>query len=157
MMDRLIMAIATGCGLGYLPKAPGTWGTLLALPIHYLISQLPLQYYFTAIAVIIVVAVLSAGGAEKILDKPDPGIVVIDEVAGMLVAMIAIPASPIAWVLAFVLFRIFDIFKPFPVNFFDKRFHGGIGIVLDDLMAGLYALASLQLLLLLAARADIVI
>ena len=156
-MDRLIMAIATGGGLGYLPKAPGTWGTLLALPIHYLISQLPPQYYFTAIAVIIVVAILSAGGAEKILDKPDPGIVVIDEVAGMLIAMIAIPANPIAWVLAFILFRIFDILKPFPVNFFDKRFHGGIGIVLDDLMAGVYALVSLQLLLLLAAKAGIVL
>jgi phosphatidylglycerophosphatase A len=157
MMDRLIMAVATGCGLGYLPKAPGTWGTLLALPIHYLISHLPLQYYFTAIAIIIIVAILSAGGAEKILDKPDPGIVVIDEVAGMLIAMIAIPANPIAWLLAFILFRIFDILKPFPVNFFDQRFHGGIGIVLDDLMAGVYALASLQLLLLLAARAGIVI
>lgn len=156
-MDRLIMAIATGCGLGYLPKAPGTWGTLLALPIHYLISQLSPQYYFTSLAVIIIVAILSAGGAEKILDKPDPGIVVIDEVAGMLIAMIAIPASPVAWVLAFLLFRIFDILKPFPVNFFDQRFHGGIGIVLDDLMAGVYALASLQLLLLLAARAGIVI
>ena len=156
-MDRLIMAIATGCGLGYLPKAPGTWGTLLALPIHYLISQLSPQYYFTSLAVIIIVAILSAGGAEKILDKPDPGIVVIDEVAGMLIAMIAIPASPVAWVLAFLLFRIFDILKPFPVNFFDQRFHGGIGIVLDDLMAGVYALAALQLLLLLAARAGIVI
>ena len=151
-MDRLIMAIATGCGLGYLPKAPGTWGTLLAFPIHYLISHLPLPYYFTAIAVIIIVAILSAGGAEKILDKPDPGIVVIDEVAGMLITMIAIPTDPIAWVLAFILFRFFDILKPFPVNFLDKRFHGGIGIVLDDLMAGVYGLISLQLIWHLATR-----
>ena len=156
-MDRLIMAIATGCGLGYLPIAPGTWGTLLALPIHYLISQLPPQYYFTAIAVIIVVAILSAGGAEKIMDKPDPGIVVIDEIAGMLITMIGIPASPVAWIMAFVLFRIFDILKPFPVNFLDQRFHGGIGIVLDDLMAGVYGLITLQLLLLLAARTGIVL
>lgn len=145
-MDRLFMALATGFGLGYLPKAPGTWGTLLALPIHYLIVQLPLQGYVAAIAIIIVVAIVSAGSAEKIIDKPDPGIVVIDEVAGMLVAMIAMPAHPLAWLLAFILFRVFDIFKPFPVNFFDQRFHGGLGIVLDDLMAGLYALASLQLL-----------
>lgn len=145
-MDRLFMALATGFGLGYLPKAPGTWGTLLALPIHYLIVQLPLQGYAAAIGIIIVIAIVSAGSAEKIIDKPDPGIVVIDEVAGMLVAMIAMPAHPLAWLLAFILFRIFDILKPFPVNFFDQHFHGGLGIVLDDLMAGLYALVSLQLL-----------
>jgi phosphatidylglycerophosphatase A len=155
-MDRLFMALATGFGLGYLPKAPGTWGTLLALPIHYLIVQLPLQGYISAIAIIIVIAIVSAGSAEKILDKPDPGIVVIDEVAGMLIAMIAIPAHPLAWLLAFTLFRLFDILKPFPVNFFDQRFHGGLGIVLDDLMAGLYALASLQLLWPLLLRAGVV-
>jgi len=145
-MDRLYMALATGFGLGYLPKAPGTWGTLLALPIHYLIVQLPLQGYVAAIAIIIVIAVISAGAAEKIMDRPDPGIVVIDEVAGMLIAMIAIPAHPLAWLFAFILFRFFDILKPFPVNFFDQRFHGGLGIVLDDLMAGLYAFGALQLL-----------
>lgn len=155
-MDRLFMALATGFGLGYLPKAPGTWGTLLALPIHYLIVQLPQQGYIAAIAIIIVIAVLSAGAAEKIIDKPDPGCVVIDEVAGMLITMIAIPAHPLAWLLAFILFRIFDILKPFPVNFFDQRFHGGLGIVLDDLMAGLYALASLQLLWHLLTRAGMV-
>ena len=155
-MDRLFMAIATGLGLGYLPKAPGTWGTLLALPIHYLIVQLPLQSYIAAIAIIIIIAILSAGAAEKIVDKPDPGFVVIDEVAGMLIAMIALPDSPIAWVLAFLLFRLFDILKPFPVNFFDQRFHGGLGIVLDDLMAGIYALASLQLLWHLLIRAGVV-
>lgn len=145
-MDRLFMALATGFGLGYLPKAPGTWGTLLALPIHYLIVQLPVQGYAAAIALIIVIAILSAGAAEKIVDRPDPGLVVIDEVAGMLVAMVAIPAHPLAWLLAFLLFRLFDIWKPFPVNFFDQRCHGGLGIVLDDLMAGLYAFAVLQLL-----------
>ena len=155
-MDRLIMVIATGLGLGYLPKAPGTWGTLLAMAIHYLVDQLTLQGYISSIAIIIVLAVLTAGSAEKILDKPDPSIVVIDEVAGMLITMIAIPNHPAAWVMAFMLFRIFDIAKPFPVNFFDQRFHGGLGIVLDDLMAGIYALASLQLLWFLLTRYGLV-
>jgi len=155
-MDRLFMGIATGFGLGYMPKAPGTWGTLLALPIHYLIVKLPQQGYLTAIAIIIVIAVICAGAAEKIVDKPDPGLVVIDEVAGMLIAMYAIPAHPLAWLMAFLLFRFFDILKPFPVNFFDQRFHGGLGIVLDDLMAGLYALGSLQLLWPLLGRTGIV-
>ncbi|MFN2365907.1 MAG: phosphatidylglycerophosphatase A [Desulfurivibrionaceae bacterium] len=145
-MDRLYMAVATGFGLGNLPKAPGTWGTLLALPVHYLIVKLPPSGYAAAIAIVCLIAIISAGAAEKIMDKPDPGRVVIDEVAGMLIAMIAIPAHPLAWLLAFILFRCFDIFKPFPVNFFDQRFHGGLGIVLDDLMAGLYAFGALQLL-----------
>jgi len=144
-MDRLIMAIATGFGLGYAPVAPGTFGTMLALPIHFLISRMPLPVYAATLAIIIVGAILTAGSAEKIFDRPDPGAIVIDEVAGMLVAMIAIPYHPAAWLLAFLLFRFFDILKPFPVNFFDKRFHGGLGIVLDDLMAGLYTFLSLQL------------
>jgi len=155
-MDRLIMAIATGLGLGYLPKAPGTWGTLLALPIHFLIVQLSFQAYVSSLVVIIVLAVLTAGSAEKIMDKPDPSIVVIDEVAGMLIAMIAIPNHPAAWFMAFIFFRFFDIAKPFPINFFDQRFHGGLGIVLDDLMAGLYSLASLQILWLLLCKAGFV-
>jgi len=154
-MDRLFMATATGFGLGYLPKAPGTWGTLLALPIHFLIVKLPPHGYAAAIAGITAIAIISAGAAEKIMDRPDPGVVVIDEVAGMLIAMIAIPAHPLAWLLAFILFRIFDILKPYPVNFFDQRFHGGLGIVLDDLMAGFYAFAAFQLLWPLVLKYDL--
>ncbi|MBU0675689.1 MAG: phosphatidylglycerophosphatase A [Proteobacteria bacterium] len=143
-MDRLIMAIATGFGLGYLPKAPGTWGTLLGLPIYLALARLSLPDYLIALAIIIVVAVLTAGSAEKILDRADPGAVVIDEVAGLLVTLIGAPVNPIVLALGFIYFRIFDITKPFPANFFDKNFHGGLGIVLDDLMAGLYALILLQ-------------
>ena len=155
-MDRLIMAIATGLGLGYLPKAPGTWGTLLALPIHFLIVRLPMPGYIYTLASIIIIAVLTAGSAEKIMDKPDPSIVVIDEVAGMLIALIAIPRHPLAWILAFILFRFFDIIKPFPVNFFDHRFHGGLGIVLDDIMAGIYSLAALRILWPILSRTGLV-
>ena len=145
-MDRLFMAIATGLGLGKMPFAPGTWGTLLAFPIHYLISSLSPTGYWLSLGIIILVAIFTAGSAEKIMDKPDPGAVVIDEVAGMLIALIYAPAGIIPWVIAFVLFRFFDIVKPFPVNFFDQRFHGGLGIVLDDLMAGIYALICMQIL-----------
>lgn len=145
-MDRLFMSIATGLGLGYAPFAPGTFGTMLALPIHFLISKLPLPYYAAALAAIIVVAVAAAGAAEKIVDRPDPSVVVIDEVAGMLVAMIAIPAHPLAWLLAFALFRFFDIVKPWPVGYLDRHLNGGLGIVMDDLAAGLYAFLALQLI-----------
>ncbi|NTV14299.1 MAG: phosphatidylglycerophosphatase A [Desulfobulbaceae bacterium] len=151
-MDRLLLSLATGLGLGYAPFAPGTFGTMLALPIHFLIVRLPLPLYAGALALLILVAIGAAGAAEKILDRPDPPEVVSDEVVGMLVAMIAIPPHPLAWLLAFGLFRLFDIVKPWPVGFIDRHFHGGLGIVLDDLAAGLYALAALQITWHLAMR-----
>lgn len=146
-MDRLIMLLATGFGLGRLPKAPGTWGTLAAFPIQLALLGLTPLSYALWLGGIIVLAVLIAGAAEKILDRPDPGMVVIDEVAGMLIALIAVPATPLAWLLAFILFRFFDILKPFPIRLIDQRCHGGLGIVLDDLLAGIYALACIHLLL----------
>ena len=146
-MDKLIMLLATGFGLGRLPKAPGTWGTLAAFPVHWAIMDLPLELYALSLAAIIGLAVLISGMAEKIIDRPDPGMVVIDEVAGMLIALIAVPATPLAWLLAFVFFRFFDILKPFPIRLIDQRCHGGLGIVMDDLLAGLYALGCIHLLL----------
>jgi len=155
-MDRLFMNIATGFGLGYAPFAPGTFGTMLALPIYFLLRQLPLPMYGAALTVLVLVAIAAAGAAEKILDRPDPGEVVIDEVVGMLVAMIAIPPHPVAWLLAFGLFRFFDIVKPWPVGYIDRHFHGGLGIVMDDLAAGLYALAALQISWHLAIRGGLI-
>ena len=141
------MLIATGCYSGYLPKAPGTWGSLVGLILFYLLHTLSLPVYLAAVAGLFVVGSFAAGEAEKILDNRDPGVVVIDEIVGMLITMIAVPATPLAMVLGFILFRVFDIAKPFPVNFFDQRFHGGLGIMLDDVVAGIYSLIVLQLIL----------
>ena len=138
-MIRLIMAIATGLYTGYLPKAPGTWGTLVALPLNLLFLQLSPRGYAIAMVTTLVLAVFTAGSAEKILDRKDPGLIVIDEIAGMLVALIAAPATPLAWFAAFLLFRLFDITKPWPVSWVDRHLNGGLGIVLDDLLAGVYA------------------
>jgi phosphatidylglycerophosphatase A len=140
------MLIATGFYSGYLPKAPGTWGSLVGLLIFFLLHTLSLGIYLAVVAGIFLIGTFAAGEAEKIMDHPDPGLVVIDEIAGMLVTMTAVPATPLAMALGFVLFRIFDIWKPFPVNFFDQRFHGGLGIMLDDIVAGIYSLIILQLL-----------
>jgi phosphatidylglycerophosphatase A len=140
------MFIATGCYSGYLPKAPGTWGSLVGLVLYFLLHTLSLPVYLTVVAGLFVVGSFVAGEAEKILDNRDPGVVVIDEIVGILIAMIAVPLTPLTMVLGFVLFRIFDILKPFPVNFFDQRFHGGLGIMLDDVIAGIYSLIILQLL-----------
>ena len=140
------MFIATGCYSGYLPKAPGTWWSLVGLLLFFLLHTLSLEIYLAVIAGIFVIGTFAAGEAEKIMDHQDPGLVVIDEIVGMLITMIAVPATPLAMVLGFILFRIFDILKPFPVNFFDQRFHGGLGIMLDDVMAGIYSLIILQVL-----------
>ena len=141
------MLIATGCYSGYLPKVPGTWGSLVGLLLFYLLHTLSLPVYLAVVAGLLVVGSLAAGEAEKILDNRDPGVVVIDEIVGMLITMIAVPATAVNMILGFILFRIFDIVKPFPVNFFDQRFHGGLGIMLDDVVAGIYSLIILQLFL----------
>jgi phosphatidylglycerophosphatase A len=148
-MVRLIMFIATGAYTGYLPKAPGTWGTLLALPLNLLLLLLPGQGYAIALAVILVLAVYTAGAAEKILDRKDPGAIVIDEIIGMLITLIGAPANPVVWLMAFLLFRLFDITKPWPVSWADRHLNGGLGIVMDDLLAGGYAWLCLQGVLIL--------
>ena len=140
------MLIATGCYSGYLPKAPGTWGSLVGLLLFFLLHTLSLEIYLSVVGGIFVIGTFAAGEAEKIMDHQDPGLVVIDEIVGMLITMIAVPATPLFMVLGFALFRIFDIWKPFPVGFVDQRFHGGLGIMLDDVVAGIYSLLILQLL-----------
>ena len=144
------MLIATGFYSGYLPKAPGTWGSLVGVLLVFLLHALSLQIYLSVIAGLFIVGSFVAGEAEKILDNRDPGVVVIDEIVGILITMIAAPVTPLTMALGFILFRIFDIAKPFPVNFFDQHFHGGLGIMLDDVVAGIYSLIIMQLIFLLA-------
>lgn len=143
-MDKLIMAIASGLYTGYLPIAPGTWGTLVAFPLHFLLIRLSQTGYYAALAIIFVVAVLAAGSAEKILDRGDPGVVVIDEIIGMLIALIGAPVKAAPMLIAFFLFRFLDILKPFPAGWVDAHLNGGLGIVLDDVIAGIYTLLVMQ-------------
>ena len=145
-MDKLIMAIASGFYTGYLPKAPGTWGTLVAFPLHFLLIRLSQTGYYASLAIIFVVAVLTAGSAEKILDRGDPGVVVIDEIVGMLIGLIGAPMKAVPLIIAFFVFRFFDIVKPFPAGWADAHLHGGLGIVLDDVIAGIYTLLVMQTL-----------
>jgi len=140
------MFIATGFYSGYLPKAPGTWGSLVGLLLFFLLHTLNLQIYLAVVAAIFIIGTFAAGEAEKIMDRKDPGLGVIDEIVGILITMIAIPATPLAMALGFILFRIFDIWKPFPIRLIDQRFHGGLGIMLDDIVAGIFSLVILQIL-----------
>jgi phosphatidylglycerophosphatase A len=101
--------------------------------------------YWSILGILFVIGVFSAGAAEKIVDRGDPSLVVIDEIVGQLLALSLAPAHPAAALAGFALFRLFDILKPFPVGWVDTHLHGGLGIMLDDVVAGLYALAVLQL------------
>ncbi|MBT8353362.1 MAG: phosphatidylglycerophosphatase A [Desulfofustis sp.] len=151
-MDRLIVVLATGFYSGKIPFAPGTWGSAFALIPWYFCRGLSLANYLIVLGALFVVGFLTAGSAEKIFDKPDPGSIVIDEIMGMFVALTLAPNHPVAWLLGFILFRIFDVWKPFPVSWLDTHLHGGIGIMMDDVMAGIYALACLQLIWLVIGR-----
>jgi len=144
-MDRVFMFIATGAGSGYLPRAPGTWGSLVGVLLWFLLRPLPLAPYCIFVAGLFILGTVAAGAAEKIVDRGDPGLVVIDEIVGQIIALTAVPAHPLWIILGFIFFRFFDILKPFPVGWLDSHIHGGLGIMLDDVAAGLYALLVLQL------------
>ncbi len=139
------MAIATGLYVGKLPKAPGTWGSLAAFLPWFFIKDVGLPLYLFILVIVFVVGFFTSGSAEKILNSPDSGSIVIDEILGMFITLMLAPNHPLAWALGFLFFRFFDILKPFPVSWFDKHIHGGIGIMMDDVIAGLYALICLQL------------
>lgn len=145
-MNQIILALATGLYVGMLPKAPGTWGSLVAILFWLPIRGLSLLYYLALLVVLFVVGFLVSGSAEKLLNRPDAGPIVIDEILGMFITLTLAPNHPVAWALGFILFRVFDIAKPFPVSWFDDHLHGGIGIMMDDVMAGVYALICLQII-----------
>ena len=141
-----IHLLAFGFGSGVGPKAPGTWGTLAAVPIFLLLQDLSLLAYLGVTLVVTLVGVWLCDVTAKDLGVHDHPGIVWDEIAGYLITMIAAPSGWLWWVIGFVLFRIFDILKPWPIHVIDKGVDGGLGIMLDDVLAGLMALACLQLL-----------
>ena len=139
--------LAFGFGSGLSPKAPGTAGTLAAVPILYLMSFLTSVEYLIVLSMIIVAGVWLCGQSSKMLGVHDHPGIVWDEFAGLLVTMIAVPVTWGTVLAGFILFRLFDILKPWPIGWLDKKISGGLGIMLDDLVAGALALSILQLLL----------
>ena len=141
-MRRIAVAIATVAGVGRFPFAPGTAGSLVAVPLLPALANLrggsPLTYAVVVLAVVLT-GIWAAGVAEDVLGGADHSRIVIDEVSGMIMAGIFLPGTWVAAGLAFVLFRILDVLKPFPAGLIDGRVHGGLGVVGDDLVAGVYA------------------
>ncbi len=136
--------IAYGLGAGLSPWAPGTLGTVAAVPLYLLLEPLSAGAYLGVLLVLVLVGLWACDRTARELAQQDPGAIVWDEVLGFLVTMIAAPPGWI-WILAgFVLFRAFDILKPWPIGPLDQRVHGGLGIILDDLVAGAMAWGLLQ-------------
>ncbi len=144
----LLLGIWFGAGLS--PMAPGTFGTLAAVPLAALSAILSPLARALLLIIITLVAIWASQVVQNLLERVDPSEVVIDEVAGFLLTMLLIPLSWGTLTVGFVLFRIFDIWKPWPAKA-AERLHGGLGIVLDDLVAGLYANLSLRFILCFAS------
>ncbi len=142
----LIVWLATGSYSGYCPLAPGTAGSVVGVLIYLLFSSFSLPIYLLSIATFFFLAIWVAERAEILLEERDSPNIVIDEVAGFLITMGLLPGTISMILTAFLFFRIFDIIKPFPAEFIERRLWGGLAIVLDDIVAGVYSHFCLQAL-----------
>ncbi|WP_290648902.1 phosphatidylglycerophosphatase A [Aquisalimonas sp.] len=138
--------LALGFGTGLAPRAPGTVGTLAGIALYVLLLALPLWGYLVATLIVVIAGVWICDRAARDFGVHDHPAIVWDEVAGFLITMIAAPVG-ILWVITgFVLFRAFDVLKPWPISWLDRRVGGGFGIMADDVLAGVFAAVCLQLL-----------
>ena len=138
LRERAVLFVATGFFVGNLPFAPGTFGSLIGLPLCFLLSRLDLLKSLICILIFILFAMGIASAAEKIIKQRDPGQIVIDEIAGLMVTLAGLPFNLKTALAGFIIFRVFDILKPFPIRMIDRSVGGGSGIVLDDVVAGIY-------------------
>ena len=139
--------LSLGFGAGLSPKMPGTLGTAVAVLPYLALARLPLAFYLAALALAFAVGVLLCRLTSARLGVHDHPGIVWDEFVGFWITMTAVPADWPWILLGFVLFRVFDIVKPWPVRVADARVHGGFGIMLDDVLAGIYALCGMHLVL----------
>lgn len=139
LRKKAVLFLATGFHIGNIPFAPGTFGSLIGLPLCYVLAGIALPSAILFLLLFSFFAVWIADTAEKILKHSDPGCIVIDEIAGMIVTLIGLPFNLVTVVIGFIIFRILDILKPFPIRNLDKRIPGGLGVVADDVAAGIIA------------------
>jgi phosphatidylglycerophosphatase A len=147
LYKKFITLAATGFGSGYAPLAPGTAGTLVGIPLFLVFSALPWAVWLITVVAFACLAWHVSEEAEKLFGQKDARCIVIDEIAGLQWSLFLIAPTALHVVLGFFLFRLFDIVKPFPARLFEDRLPGGLGVVADDLAAGVYANAVLQILI----------
>lgn len=140
-----IHLLAFGFGSGAAPRAPGTWGSLVAVPLYFLFFWLPSELYWSLVGLAFAVGIWLCGRTARDLKVHDHGGIVWDEFVGMWIVLGFHPDTLQGVLIAFLLFRLFDILKPWPINWFDKKIPGGLGIMFDDVLAGLMALGCLAL------------
>jgi phosphatidylglycerophosphatase A len=138
-MKHFILLLATGFEVGYSPIAPGTLGTLIAIPIYYFLSEIPSPIYEITLIAFFFLSVWISANVEVYYGKKDDQRIVIDEIMGFLITMLWIPRTVYFIIIGFFLFRFFDILKPFPIHQLERKLKGGFGVVLDDVLAGIYA------------------
>jgi phosphatidylglycerophosphatase A len=146
-MRRLILFVASNAGLGYSPLASGTVGTLAGVPVFFLLARFPAPLYLLTLTALLFLAFWTAGAAGSIYGEPDDGRIVIDELVGYLVTVALLPFSWTNALLGFLFFRLFDIVKLPPARWFDRQIKNGYGVVLDDVVAGIYGALALRLAL----------
>jgi len=135
--QKAALFVATGCYTGKAPIAPGTFGTMAGLPLCLLSARFNWQFSLIFAMSFTIFAIWVAHHAEKIIGEKDPGAIVIDEMAGILVTFVGLPFNTAFAATGFIIFRILDIAKPFPIRWLERRLSGGTGIVLDDVVAGI--------------------
>ncbi len=139
---------ATWFGVGYLPKAPGTWGSLAALPFAW--AAVSIGGVGTLVVATFIVFLVGLWASRDYMARSgthDPGSIVIDEVAGQWIVLLVAPQNPFAYVLGFLLFRFFDVLKPWPISWVDKNIGGAWGVMVDDVLAGVFGLVAMVLIL----------
>lgn len=146
MNNHFILILATGFGVGYFPFAPGTIGTLLAIPIYVFLSEIPFPLYEITLVGFFFLAVWISDKAGVVFGKKDDPRIVIDEIIGFFVTMLWVPKTNLSVIVGFFLFRFFDILKPPPIRLIE-RVRGGYGVVLDDVLAGVYGSIMLHLIM----------
>ncbi len=135
--QKSVMFLATGCYIGNISVAPGTFGSALGLPLCFFLSKINVSVAVLLILLFILSAIWIASVAEKVLKTDDPGCIVIDEIAGIVLTLFGLPFNMTSVTIGFLLFRALDIWKPYPIRLLENKFSGGIGIVLDDVVAGI--------------------
>ena len=146
LVSHPVHFFSLGFGSGLAPRAPGTFGTIVGLPLFWLISSYSLSVKLAIIAALFVLGIYCCDKTGKALGVADHGAIVWDEIVAMMLVLVFAPLTWLGWLVAFCLFRLFDIWKPFPIGYFDAKLKNGFGVMFDDLLAAIYAIICLLLL-----------